>query len=428
MEDLLCSCHGHGLGRGTIIQIFYHGLDEATQAILDAGGIFLYKTPNKVHQLLEDRVLLKLDWSKDMKAKPIRKTVAFAESSNDSKLIEMMEALTTKIDSQFKDIKREMKEMRDGCNNCGGPHLSLECNDKPIGGPKDEEANNVYGGYRGGEYQGNYYGRSFRNWRDRQPRDENRSSQPREDAPSVPPTTEKKFNESDFEKTMQEFMNHQAPIQDLETKFGRLSDQCSSLPIGSLPSNTQTNPKPSPTNDKPYRPPSARNEHVNTVFTWSGLTYDSPLNPNAKTTVIHDDSEDEVDEAKKEVEPSSSKQTKYDPPPLKAYKPKIPINVSLVDVLAGMPNYGKFLKYLMSKKSKMEQISDAFLNKECSAIVQNKLPPKLGDPGSFLILCTIAGSVEYLALADLGASIKLMPYSLYASLSGNTLKPTWMSI
>ncbi|GJU40530.1 hypothetical protein Tco_1193487 [Tanacetum coccineum] len=92
----------------------------------------------------------------DMKAKPIRKTVAFAESSNDSKLIEKMEALTTKIDSQFKDIKREMKEMRDGCYNYGGPHPSFECNDKPIGGPKDEKANNVYGGYRGGEYQGNY--------------------------------------------------------------------------------------------------------------------------------------------------------------------------------------------------------------------------------------------------------------------------------
>ncbi|GJS42275.1 hypothetical protein Tco_0567318 [Tanacetum coccineum] len=48
-----------------------------------------------------------------------------------------------------------MKEMRDGCGKCGGPHPSLECNDKPIGGP-EEEANYAYGGYRGGGYQGNY--------------------------------------------------------------------------------------------------------------------------------------------------------------------------------------------------------------------------------------------------------------------------------
>ncbi|GKE41624.1 reverse transcriptase domain-containing protein [Tanacetum coccineum] len=76
----------------------------------------------------------------------------------------------------------------------------------------------------------------------------------------------------------------------------------------------------------------------------------------------------------------------------------------------------------------MEQISVAFLNEECSAIVQNKLPPKLGDPGSFLIPCTLANLVEYLALADFGASINLMPYSLYASLYENTLKLTRMSI
>ncbi|GJS13831.1 reverse transcriptase domain-containing protein [Tanacetum coccineum] len=195
----------HGLGRGTVIQIFYHGLDEAIQAILDAG---------------------------DIKEKPISKTFAFAESSNDSKLIEKMEALTTKIDLQFKDIKGEMKEI-----------------------------------------------------------------------------------------------------------------------------------------------------------------------------------EDEANEAEKEPELIPSKQTKLDPPPLKAYKPKIlypqrlrkekmeeqyakfidlikevRINVPPVDVLAGMQNYEKFLKDLVSNKS----------------------------------------SVEYLALANLGASINLMPYSLYASLSGNTLKPTRM--
>ncbi|GJX30647.1 hypothetical protein Tco_0240502 [Tanacetum coccineum] len=91
---------------------------------------------------------------------------------------------------------------------------------------------------------------------------------------------------------------------------------------------------------------------------------------------------------------------------------EVKINVPLADVLAGMPNYGKFLKDLVSNKSKMEQISTAFLNEECSAIVQNKPPPKLDDPGSFLIPCTVAGSVGYLALADLGASINLMPYSL----------------
>ncbi|GKD44227.1 reverse transcriptase domain-containing protein [Tanacetum coccineum] len=76
----------------------------------------------------------------------------------------------------------------------------------------------------------------------------------------------------------------------------------------------------------------------------------------------------------------------------------------------------------------MEQISAALLTEECSAILQNKIPPKLGDPKSFLIPCKFANLVKYLTLADLGASINLMSYSLYAALSGTTLKPTRMSI
>ncbi|GKE30784.1 hypothetical protein Tco_1446168, partial [Tanacetum coccineum] len=55
------------------------------------------------------------------------------------------------------------------------------------------------------------------------------------------------------------------------------------------------------------------------------------------------------------------------------------INVPLVDVLAGMPDYGKFLKELVSNKHKLEKISSAFLSDESSSIIQNKVPPKLRD-------------------------------------------------
>ncbi|GKB52800.1 reverse transcriptase domain-containing protein [Tanacetum coccineum] len=107
---------------------------------------------------------------------------------------------------------------------------------------------------------------------------------------------------------------------------------------------------------------------------------------------------------------------------------EVRINIPRVDVLAGMSNYGKCLKDLVSNKSKMEQIFAAFLNEECSAIIQNKLTLKLGDPESFLIPCIFANLVGCLALFDVGASINLMPYSLYTSIFVNTLKPTRMSI
>ncbi|GKC37511.1 reverse transcriptase domain-containing protein [Tanacetum coccineum] len=104
------------------------------------------------------------------------------------------------------------------------------------------------------------------------------------------------------------------------------------------------------------------------------------------------------------------------------------INVSLVDVLVGMPNYENFLKELVSNKHKLEQISATFLSDESFALIQNKVSPKLGYPRSFLIPCNFNKAFSCEALADLGARINLMPYYLYAKLSLETLKPTKMSV
>ncbi|GJX18320.1 reverse transcriptase domain-containing protein [Tanacetum coccineum] len=68
------------------------------------------------------------------------------------------------------------------------------------------------------------------------------------------------------------------------------------------------------------------------------------------------------------------------------------------------------------------------MSDESSAILQNKVPPKLGDPESFLIPCNFNKALSCNALADLGASINLMPYSLYSKLSLKTIKPTKMSV
>ncbi|GKA01291.1 reverse transcriptase domain-containing protein [Tanacetum coccineum] len=116
LKEMLRACYGHGLTRGTIIQMFYHGLDGPTQGILDAGGIFLYNTPNEAFQILEDKVLLKLDFSGEFQISP--KTVVSAGGSNidsyHAMLMEKFEDLVTKIDSEFLIIRKELKEMRDG--------------------------------------------------------------------------------------------------------------------------------------------------------------------------------------------------------------------------------------------------------------------------------------------------------------------------
>ncbi|GJS46321.1 hypothetical protein Tco_0596442 [Tanacetum coccineum] len=77
-------------------------------------------------------------------------------------------------------------------------------------------------------------------------------------------------------------------------------------------------------NDKTYQPPQARNEHVNVIFTRSGKTYDPPPNLNDKTIVIINDSDDETEEANKEDNLTPSNPKNSDPPPVKAYKAKVP--------------------------------------------------------------------------------------------------------
>ncbi|KAJ9182687.1 hypothetical protein P3X46_006652 [Hevea brasiliensis] len=93
-----------------------------------------------------------------------------------------------------------------------------------------------------------------------------------------------------------------------------------------------------------------------------------------------------------------------------------------------MPSYVKFLKEILSKKRKLEDYGTVALTKECSAILQNKLPPKLKDLGSFSIPCLIDNKKIDKALCDLGASVSLMPLSICKKLEIGELKPMTISL
>ncbi|XP_076931816.1 uncharacterized protein LOC143597107 [Bidens hawaiensis] len=104
------------------------------------------------------------------------------------------------------------------------------------------------------------------------------------------------------------------------------------------------------------------------------------------------------------------------------------INLPFFDALKEMTRYAKFLKEVLSNKKKLEELSYVTLNEECSAVLQNKLPKKMTDLGSFTIPCLIGILSVSNALANLGASINLMPYSVFSKLDLGEPKPTRMSI
>ncbi|GJR50430.1 reverse transcriptase domain-containing protein [Tanacetum coccineum] len=102
--------------------------------------------------------------------------------------------------------------------------------------------------------------------------------------------------------------------------------------------------------------------------------------------------------------------------------------ISLTDALILMPKFASTLKALIGNKEKLSEMAKTPLNEHCSAVILNMLPKKLGDPGKFVIPCDFPKMDECLALADLGASINLMPLSVWEKLSLPELTPTCMTL
>ncbi|XP_073221514.1 uncharacterized protein [Cicer arietinum] len=106
---------------------------------------------------------------------------------------------------------------------------------------------------------------------------------------------------------------------------------------------------------------------------------------------------------------------------------KLQINIPFAEALEQMPTYAKFMKDILSKKRKIGG-ETVMLTEECSAILQRKLPPKLKDPESFSIPCAIGNRTFGKALCDLGASVSLMPLSIYKKLGIGKVKDTQLML
>nr|GEZ84641.1 reverse transcriptase domain-containing protein [Tanacetum cinerariifolium] len=156
----------------------------------------------------------------------------------------------------------------------------------------------------------------------------------------------------------------------------------------SLPSNTIPNPK----------------GEAKAITTRSGMSYKGP--PIPPTGV----NQQEPVEVTTNMEPQNSDNI---------HPPTVQAEVQL-DKPAEEP------VVLLNNKDKLIELTKTPLNENCSAVVLKKLPKKLGDPGRFLILCDFTGLDNCLALADLGASINLMPFSIGKKLRLPTLNDTKM--
>ncbi|XP_058745975.1 uncharacterized protein LOC131618833 [Vicia villosa] len=236
----------------------------------------------------------------------------------------------------------------------------------------------------------------------------------------------------------------------LETQISQVAQQQAptAAPAGTFPGHPQPNPK----------------GHAHAIILRSGREMDESTDPRLKNPAMFqspskateeesgpkDKSSNPKEKEDKEGE-TEEKEAPYVPPP--PYKPSISypqrfeksksirqfkkfvellkqlnIKIPFTEAITQMPSYAKFLKEILSNKKKIEDNETVTLTAECTAIIQNKMPPKLKDPGSFSIPCNIGKFVIDKALCDLGASISLMPLSICEKLNMGDLRPTKMSV
>nr|GEU63050.1 hypothetical protein [Tanacetum cinerariifolium] len=179
---------------------------------------------------------------------------------------------------------------------------------------------------------------------------------------------------------------------------------------GSLPSNIVANPK----------------GKLKAITTRSGFILDGPIVP-TPTPFINPEVDERVEETLTDLD-LCEYTIKVPPPPVQKYKPPSQRDYIVHQTDPLHPNipypsrmlkqkqqekdeYQKMLKALLSNKEKLQELANTPLNENCLAVILKKLPEKLRDPGKFLISYGFS-ELKYKALADLGASINLMPLSV----------------
>nr|GEY22268.1 reverse transcriptase domain-containing protein [Tanacetum cinerariifolium] len=107
---------------------------------------------------------------------------------------------------------------------------------------------------------------------------------------------------------------------------------------------------------------------------------------------------------------------------------RLHFDLSFTDAFLHIPKFAFMFKSLLRNKEKLFELANTSLTENCSAVLLKKLPKKLRDPERFLISCDFQGLESCMALADLGASINLMPLSVWKKLSLPYLTPTRMNL
>ncbi|XP_061337376.1 uncharacterized protein LOC133284390 [Gastrolobium bilobum] len=461
-KDLMRKFSHYNLIAGDQVRIFFNGSTPEDRMVLNgaAGGTIKTMRANETFELIKR---MARNENQGLSSKSKKGSLQLGD--NDSLLAEnkllcqQVASLSSRLDKmQIAGI--QAKSVAFVCDYCQDNHEPNECptltsSDSPqqmqVNGiwydqrpqqPTFQRNQNFSGG--GGS---NFQRRSQGAGMDFKP---NNYAQPSQSQQREPAEWEKAFAQmaktfNEIAQTTNAFMeetraqnkNTNASIKNLENQVGQLAKKVSERIPGTFPSNTVTNPR----------------GDCMSIITRSGKVVASPKNPNIECEG-DEEKHDATVEAEKEVEipvetvkPAEKENVKakeqhvvvekkheLSPEYVRAMAPyperfkkdaqnkqygrfldifkDLHINIPFAEALASMPNYAKFMKDLLSRKHKLQECQTVTLTEKCSAFIQQKIPPKLSDPGSFNIPIAIGNIGIGRALCDLGESINLMPLCL----------------
>ncbi|CAL2239421.1 unnamed protein product [Prunus armeniaca] len=442
-KGLLLQCPHHGLPLYLQMQIFYDGLTQTCQSTVDnaAGGALKKKNAQESYNIYE--MLGSNAQHKDTRGKQ----VGMYEMSSNNDLALQVASLEKKLDS----VLSMAPKIAEVCAICKIPgHPTYQCSASEAYPEFVQEQVNLMNSYNQRPRNDPFSNTYNPGWRDHPNLSWKNNNQFQNFQPKPATTLEDTVkmlaqNTVQFQQTTNSTLQqHSAALTKMETQLGQIADALSQREPGKFPSQPVILQR--------------NQEQAKAVITLrSGKVINNRVGNEVTNESDHVNAGPTQEEHEKPNEDPSNATSSYEAPNFhkaeKPYTPPIPfpgrlakskqeksfkeifdilskvnVNLPLLDVIRNMPAYGKFFKELNTYKRKYGPNEKVMVSENVSAVLQRKLPPKLKDPGSFSINITIGDTLVEKAMLDLGASINLMPYSVYLQLGLGGLKATTISL
>ncbi|MCQ7416326.1 retropepsin-like aspartic protease family protein, partial [Salmonella enterica] len=428
-KELLRKCPHHGYPDWLQVQLFYNGLTPSTKTIVDAaaGGTLLSKTVENARTLLEDMATNSYQWPSE---RSTPKKIAAGVFEVDK--VSALQAQMTSLANAFIKFSGT------------GSAQSIESAAALASRPQEETieqvqyvSNSNFRGYNNNSTPTHYH-----------PNNRNHENFSYANTKNVlnppgfaPQTQENKKLEDLVGAFIAESSNrttkleeaviainstvngHSAAIKNIETQLGQLVNVVSTMNKGKAPAEQE----------KPQM------EYCKAITVHQEESEEEPESEDYETPTGEAEEDTSSDEAEKpNLEPPIPSPTLMVPKEKKKKKKKknnqvqfdkfmnafmnLNINIPFAEALE-MPQYNRFMKEWLAKKRKEKKVDTVYLASTCSTRVQQKVPEKVADPGSFSVPCSF-GTYSFRALCDLGASINIIPLSLCKKLDIGEIKST----